>query len=129
MLFLRLSFEFFFLLRGLESSRYRYPLLSANLQNFLIIYIMSWLYMYPWFKYTFRKSLDMPYFWFFINNRKLGVFLFFNDIKLYFWGIIDIQNNFFIQNFYKNTPFYYWHESSLTISNGQFRKHYVRDLF
>jgi hypothetical protein len=122
-------FWIFFLLRGLESSRYRYPLLSANLQNFLIIYVMSWLYMYPWFKYTFRKSLDMPYFWFFVNNRKLGVFLFFNDIKLYFWGITDIFNNFFTQNVFKNTSFYYWHESSFSTSNSQFRKHYIRDLF
>jgi len=46
--------------------------------------------MYPWFKYTVRKALDMPYFWFFVNNRKLGVFLFFNDIKLYYWGLLDL---------------------------------------
>ena len=49
-------FWIFFILRGLESSRFRYPLLAANLQNFLIIYFMSWLYMYPWFKYTVRKA-------------------------------------------------------------------------
>jgi len=44
---------------------------------------MGWLYMYPWFKFVARKVLDVPYFWFFVNNRKLGAFLFFNDIKLY----------------------------------------------
>ncbi len=123
-------FWVFFILRGLESSRFRYPLLSANLQNFLIIYIMSWLYMYPWFKYTTRKALDMPYYWFFVNNRKLGVFLFFNDIKLYFWGLLDFVTGFDRFNFFfKKSPFFYWHESSLFVGNTQFRKHNIRDLF
>lgn len=80
-------FWIFSILRFLESERYRYPLFSANLQNFIIIYIMSWLYMYPWLKYTFRKILDMPFYWFFVNNRKLGFFLFFNDCKLYFYTL------------------------------------------
>jgi len=123
-------FWIFFILRGLESSRFRYPLLSANLQNFLIIYIMSWLYMYPWFKYTTRKALDMPYFWFFVNNRKLGVFLFFNDIKLYYWGLLDFFSVFDRFNFFfKRSPFFYWHESSLFLNNTQFRKHNIRDIF
>lgn len=123
-------FWIFFLLRGVESSRYRYPLLSANLQNFIIVYVMSWLYMYPWFKYVARKTLDMPYFWFFVNNRKLGVFLFFNDIKLYYWGLVDYVNYSTIFNFlYKNNSYFYWHESSSMIGNTQFRKHNIRDLF
>ena len=123
-------FWIFFILRGLESSRFRYPLLAANLQNFLIIYFMSWLYMYPWFKYTARKALDMPYFWFFVSNRKLGVFLFFNDIKLYYWGLLDLFFNFnLFDSFFKKTSFFYWHESSITLTNTQFRKHNIRDLF
>ena len=123
-------FWIFFILRGLESSRFRYPLLAANLQNFLIIYFMSWLYMYPWFKYTARKALDMPYFWFFVSNRKLGVFLLFNDIKLYYWGLLDLFFNFnLFDSFFKKTSFFYWHESSITLTNTQFRKHNIRDLF
>lgn len=123
-------FWIFFILRGLESSRFRYPLLAANLQNFLIIYFMSWLYMYPWFKYTFRKALDMPYFWFFVNNRKLSVFLFFNDIKLFYWGLLDFMSGF--DRFgvkFKRLAYFYWHESSLFLNNTQFRKHNIRDLF
>ena len=123
-------FWVFFLLRGVESSRYRYPLLAANLQNFLLIYIMSWLYMYPWLKYSVRKVLYMPYFWFFVNNRKIGFFLFFNDIKLYFWSITDFFYSFFETNFFfKTNSFYYWYESSLNLSNTQFRKHNIRDVF
>ncbi len=123
-------FWIFFLLRGIESSRYRYPLLAANLQNFLLIYFMGWLYMYPWFKFVLRKALDMPYFWFFVNNRKLGVFLFFNDIKLYYWGVLDFFTNYFSFNvFFKQTPYYYWSESSIFLGNTQFRKHNIRDIF
>lgn len=122
-------FWLFFLLRGLESSKYRYPLLAANLQNFLIVYFMGWLYMYPWFKFILRKVLDMPYFWFFVNNRKLSIFLFFNDIKLYYWGFVDYLSENTFKKFYKNTTYFYWHESSITLNNTQFRKHNVRDLF
>jgi len=123
-------FWVFFLLRGFESTRFRYPLLAANLQNFLLIYFLGWLYMYPWLKFCARKTLDMPYFWFFVNNRKLGVFVFFNDIKLYFWGLLDMVT--FYDRFsvyFKNTPFYYWFESSSNVGNTQFRKHNIRDLF
>jgi hypothetical protein len=122
-------FWVFFILRGVESSRYRYPLLSANLQNFLIIYIMSWLYMYPWFKFSVRKALDMPYFWFFVNNRKLAVFLFFNDIKLYYWAFTDYLLSSNSLNSFRNTSYFYWHESSLSLGNSQFRKHNIRDMF
>ena len=89
-------FWVFFILRSLESERYRYPLLASNIQNFIIIYVMSWLYMFPWLKYIARKALDMPFYWFFINNRKLGFFLLFNDIKLFFLGIYTFINNFTI---------------------------------
>ena len=123
-------FWIFFLLRGIESSRFRYPLLSANVQNFLLVYFMGWLYMYPWFKFSARKVLDVPYFWFFVNNRKLGVFLFFNDIKLYCWGFLDFITSLDRYNiFFNKTPYYYWHESSSIVNNTQFRKHSIRDFF
>lgn len=123
-------FWVFFLLRGVESSRFRYPLLSANLQNFLIVYFMGWLYMYPWFKFSLRKVLDMPYFWFFVNNRKLGVFIFFNDIKLYAIGLLDYINLIDRYNVsFRQSPFFYWHESSDYLPNTQFRKHNIRDIF
>ena len=123
-------FWIFFILRSLESSRIRFPLLGANLQNFLIVYIMSWLYMYPWFKWVMRRGLDMPYFWFFVNNRKLGLFIFFNDIKLYAYGFLDCVTDFFarIYSFFKKS-FFYWHGTSNTISNTQFRKQNIRDVF
>ena len=127
-------FWVFFVLRGIESSRFRYPLLVSNLQNFFIIYFMSWVYMYPWFKFFFRKILDWQYYWFFLNNRRLGFFLFCNDIKLFYWGILDFFNVFLKDYycFFKKNAFFYWFESSYmssNIGNTQFRKHTLRDFF
>lgn len=121
-------FWVFFILRGIESSRYRYPLLVANLQNFLIIYVMSWLYMYPWFKYSARKVMDMPYFWFFVNNRRFGLFLFFNDIKLYLFGLRDLIGSMSIPTLFRGSPFFYWHESSTTLGYTHFHKNNIRNV-
>lgn len=123
-------FWIFFLLRGLEISRFRYPLLSANLQNFIIIYAMSWVYMYPWFKYSFRRFMDMPYYWFFFNNRKMAVFIFFNDMKLFLYGLVDfVITPFTNMSIFSSTPYYYWVSSSSRFMNSQFRKHNIRDVF
>lgn len=78
-------FWIFFILRINESERIRYFFLSANLQNFIILYLMTWLYMYPWLKFLFRNFLDFPFYWFLINTRKLGFRIFFNDIKIFFF--------------------------------------------
>jgi hypothetical protein len=123
-------FWVFFIFRGIESSRHRYPLLAANLQNFIIIYVMSWLYMYPWLKSLLRRGMDMPYFWFFINNRRFGFYLFVNDIKLYLFGVADFFKNFIsTDNVFSKFVFYYWHNSSNFLMNTQYRKQNIRDLF
>lgn len=83
------AFWVFFILRGLEIGRLRYPLLSANLQNFLILYLFAWVNMFPWLKFILRRYMDMPYYWFYVNNRDLGYRVFFNDIKLLYYGFVE----------------------------------------
>nr|QBI37904.1 Ymf68 [Tetrahymena rostrata]QGS65283.1 Ymf68 [Tetrahymena rostrata] len=121
-------FWIFFVLRINELGRIRYPLLVANVQNFIIIYIMSWAYMYPWLKFIFRKYLDVPYYWFFTNGRKLGIRVFFTDLKLFFYGITSNLFNFNI-NFIKfdKYPFYYWINASNMTDFNQYRKFIIRD--
>jgi hypothetical protein len=120
-------FWVFFLLRSNEIGRVRYFFFSANLQNFLILYIMSWLYMYPWLKFCFRGFLDEGYFWFVFNFRSLGLRIFFNDLKLFFFSIF---NNFnFTKNFnFENFSFFYFFESSNLTNYNQFKKHALRDF-
>lgn len=119
-------FWVFFLLRINEIGRMRFPLLSANLQNFIILYIMSWLYMYPWFKFTFRRFLEIQYYWFFYNARRLGMRIFFNDFYLFISSILNklVPRHFF---FFNSGSFFYWIESSSTSNYLQYKKHIIRD--
>ena len=122
-------FWVFFVLRVNEVGRIRYPLMAANYQNFIILYILVWLYMYPWFKYVFRQFLDTPYYWFFTNARMLGLRVFFTDIKLFYYSFIF---NFFSNPYYKFfvvNNFYYWIEASSLVGFDQYKKHIVRDYF
>ena len=123
-------FWVFFILRTNELQRYRYPLLSANLQNFIILYIMCWLFMYPWFKYYVRKYMDYTYYWFFTNAREIGLRVFFNDLKLFFFSFLNIFSNEF-KFFYKfySLNFFYWIDSSLNIGFDGYRKHFVKNTF
>lgn len=120
-------FWIFFVLRINEINRIRYPLLSANYQNFIILYILTWLYMYPWFKYIFRNFLDNTYFWFMTNNRTLYLRVFFNDLKLFFITFIYYTFNFECLNRFNSYSFFYFNESSDILSFIQFKKHFLRD--
>jgi len=103
------AFWVFFVLRSLEIGRVRYPLLSANLQNFIILYLFAWVIMYPWLKFVLRRYLDMPYYWFYINNRELGYRIFFCDFKLFYYGLMDFvfYNYSNLINVF-NMDFFYW---------------------
>lgn len=122
-------FWVFFVLRVNEIGRVRYPLFVANLQNFIILYIMSWLYMYPWLKFIYRPHLDTPYYWFFLNARRIGVRVFFNDIKLFYYAIFSKCEMFWNLNFsgFRTGLFYYWIESSTQVGFDQYKKHIIRD--
>jgi hypothetical protein len=99
----------FFILRVLEIGRIRYPLYSANLQNFLILYLFAWVMMFPWLKFILRKYLDMPYYWFYINNRELGSRIFFNDFSTYYYALLDFYSYYYfgLIEFFKNDFFYF----------------------
>nr|AAA32100.2 unknown [Tetrahymena pyriformis] len=121
-------FWVFFVLRINELGRMRYPLLVANVQNFIIIYIMSWAYMYPWLKFIFRKYLDVPYYWFYLNGRELGIRVFFTDLKLFFYGLTNKFLDASIFNIkFEKYPFYYWISSSPLTNFYQYRKFVIRD--
>ena len=119
-------FWIFFILRINEVGRVRYPLLAANTQNFIILYIMSWLYMYPWLKFAFRRHLENTYYWYFYNARRLGLRIFFNDLIIFYKNFFSFE---FINLYYFNSGlFYYWMESSTETNLLQYKKHLIRDL-
>lgn len=120
-------FWVFFLLRSNELNRYRYPFFSANLQNFIMLYILSWIYMYPWLKFFFRRFLDNPYFWFYTNPRRMFVRVLFNDLKLFYFSFYDN----FILFFHKflTTDFYYYYSTNFNNNYLQYKKNILRDYF
>lgn len=120
-------FWIFFVLRASELDRVRYPIYSANFQNFIILYIMSWIFMYPWIKVISLKFLGTPYFWFYVNNRSLGFRIFFYDIKLILYSF---QNFFSKLNFtyFVKTDFFYWTLSSSENNFESFRKHTIKNM-
>jgi len=121
------GFWIFFVLRSNELSRTRYPLYSANFQNFIILYIMTWLFMYPWFKFTFHKFLETPYYWFFFSTHKLGLRVFIYDIKLLIFGLLDYFKHTKQLYSFINTDFFYWLASNEQINYYGFRKHTLRN--
>jgi len=120
-------FWIFLILRVNEIGRVRYPLLAANAQNFIILYLLCWLYMYPWFKFAFRRHLETQYYWYFYSARRIGFRVFFNDIILYISSLLRF--NFMNTSLYNfNTGlFYYWIESSTETNLLQYKKFIIRD--
>lgn len=134
-------FWLFFILRGLELKKIRFPLLAATFQNIFFIYILSWLYMYPWFKYFISKLFNTPYYWFYVNNKRLCAFLFFNDFKVVIISIINeiyltfksillldfYHNSFFKKDFLFNV-INCTNDSNSEIKNIIFKKIFFKDL-
>ena len=131
-----LIFWLFFAVRSLEMSKIRYPVLVANFQNFIFIYVLSWLYMFPWVKFYFLKLFNTPYYWFFVNHKNIIIYLyewyiFLLCIKL-LKDLIQLPQIIFNNciNFYKtfyNQNFFYYHSSSGNSSFSQFKKNFIRD--
>jgi len=79
----------FFLLRANELEVITYPLYSFNFQNFIILFIMMWLFMYPWFKHTFHWLSELPYFWFYVDIHNSFIKIFINDSILFYSSVCN----------------------------------------
>ena len=125
-----LVFWVFFVLRTLEQNRLHYPLLSANIQNFLFLYMMNWVYMYPWFKFYLRRYLDYSSISTNVTTHNLGLKVFFSDLGLYSTVVFENIFSQFRRNlcFYEDMLLYYWSENTVVVHNSQFVRHAIRDL-
>lgn len=114
------GFWIFFILRVLELNRSRYPLLSANFQNFIILYVMTLILIYPWIKFGLKKFFEDPYFWFYQNNHTVAWRVFYQDVLNLF-----VSDFFFSKNF--NFDFFYWNVKEGT-GFASFRKHSLKNI-
>jgi len=130
-----LVFWLFFILRNLEGYRIRLPLLGSNLQNFIFIYALTWLYMFPWVKYTFLRLLNVPYYWFFVNTKKQVLYIFCNDfyyIAYQLFSDVLYLPYTIIKQLSCSTVYYdffNYHTSSNSSSFSQYKRNYIRDYF
>jgi hypothetical protein len=94
----------FFLLRANELDTITYPLYSFNFQNFIILFLMMWLFMYPWFRHTYHWISEIPYYWFYVDTH----------VSFYKILIIDAYNFYYncILNIIKITTFDNFTQSS-----------------
>lgn len=82
----------FFLIRALESKHVNYVLFSTNLQNFIILYIMNWVLMYPWFKFLNRRFLTKTH----SSLKEFHVqyiYSFFYDLFLFYYAVLAYPIN------------------------------------
>lgn len=118
----------FFILRSEESGRFRYPLMAANILNFIMLYLLTWAYMYPWFKWFFRRYFNYSYKWFYQNNRSLSLRLLYNDLKILLMGVMDCIDNlkkYHCLCTYTSTPFFLFKPSNHSIGFVDFNKKFV----
>lgn len=118
----------FFVLRSNESDRIRYPLIAGNFLNFIMLYVLSWVYMYPWIRLISKQYFSYVYKWFYVNNRTFAIRLFFNDLQLFLTSFCDIKYLFF--HYFNLTSFKYdsfFFFKSSNHSNGfvDFNKRFV----
>lgn len=121
-------FWVFFLLRANELNKSTYPLFTANIQNFIFLYVLSWIYMYPWIKFLSKKYLVTPYFWLFTNPRRLFLRILFNDIKLVYFGFVEYLMSFkklYLMNYY---TFYYFTLKTNKNNPYGYKRHFINDL-
>lgn len=125
------GFWIFTMLRNDELDRYRYPLFAANLQNFILLYVLNYIYILPYIKYSYRKYYNYPYKWFYINNRSVFWRNFFNDFKLFLVGFylffenifVNLQNN--ILYYFNGSPSFYFKSLSKSSNYYGFKKNYI----
>ncbi len=122
-------FWVFFVLRCNELKRYRYPIFSANLQNFIMLYFLTWISMYPWFKFVFRRYLDNPYFWFYSNPRRTFLKLFYNDLKLIYYAFGIMKDNFIYFIYFTLSNYFYFVETSNITEFNEYGKFMIRNRF
>jgi len=72
---------FFFIIKCFEINKINYTLLSFNVQNIIILYILNLLCSIQWAKYITKKFLEITYYWFYIQYDEKIILLLLYEIK------------------------------------------------
>jgi hypothetical protein len=93
---------FFFVVKCFEINKINYTLMSYNVQNLLILYILNLFCLIQWGKWLFKKFLELTYYWFHVQYDEKFFVLITNEIIQIFFSlfsftfkktwILDLQN-------------------------------------
>lgn len=75
----------FLLIKSLEINKINITLLSYNIQNLLILYVLNIMCLIQWVRVIFKKFLEITYYWFYIQY----------DEKFYVNFIAELWNMIF----------------------------------
>ncbi len=78
----------FFVLRANELESISFSLYSFNFQNFIILFLMMWLFMYPWFKHTYHWLAEISYYWFYVDIHVSFIKILIHDCYNFYFNII-----------------------------------------
>lgn len=117
----------FFLLRSNELDKINYPLYSFNYQNFIILFIMNWLFMYPWLRHLYHWAVEIPYYWFYVDTHLTFSQSFFMEIANYFvYGLATLKS-FFLGKGFKLSDFNSWSFFEIVFDSRVYIKNTIKE--
>jgi hypothetical protein len=93
---------FFFIIKSIENNKINYNILGYNTQNLIILYFLNLFCLIQWFKFLFKKFIEVIYYWFFIDFDEKFFTIITNEV------IITLKHLFFnydIINYYNKLKF------------------------
>lgn len=84
---------FFFLIKCIEVNKINYTLMGYNIQNLIILYILNLCCLVQWFKWVFKKFLEITYYWFHISYDEKILFFIKNEIFNIFYSFFNLNHN------------------------------------
>lgn len=85
-----LAFWIFTVTRWIQSNNIFYSLYGANIQNFIILYLLNCIIMYSWLKLSIRNQLYRGYLWTYTNFRITKLKLFIIEFENYACALVNL---------------------------------------
>lgn len=83
---------FFFLIKCFEINKINYTLMGYNVQNLLILYILNLFCLVQWVKWSFKKFLELTYYWFHIQYDEKFFILIIQEIISIVFSFVNFDN-------------------------------------
>ncbi len=93
---------FFFVIKCFEINKINYTLMSYNVQNLLILYILNLFCLVQWMKWLFKKFLELTYYWFHVQYDEKFFVLIVSEIIEIFISLITINENIEFYEIWQN---------------------------